>query len=299
MAHGDAYAADIPPSAEPLSALEQAAAVTREAVGILGRLVRHGRVRRTGSRVAEEYDGGYWADLLARRPWQSSDSLSDFLIPHDRGRRIARVGGRLARITNEDYYRYRVAMLRRILVENAGTASSLAEVGCGYGVNLFSLVELNHWRPLIGFDISKSALDAAAQIAKHFRCESSVEFHRLDLTDPQDAAYARLRGQTVFSYYCFEQLKRATREVIGHLIAARVARVIHIEATPELWQPWIPSDAVNRLYTWSQDYQNNLLTTLRDEAKRGRLRLTRVERLRYAPSVRHDPTVVCWEPVSP
>jgi hypothetical protein len=101
----------------------------------------------------------------------------------------------------------------------------------------------------------------------------------------------------VFSYYCFEQLKRATRDVVGHLIAARVARVIHIEATPELWSPWIPADAVNRLYTWSQDYQDNLLTALREEERRGRLRLTRVERLRYAPSVRHDPTVLCWEPV--
>jgi SAM-dependent methyltransferase len=288
--------ADIPPG-EPLSAVERTAAVTREAVRILGHIVRRGRVRRTGGRVAEEYDGGYWTDLLMRKPWTRARSLSEFLIPHDRGLRVARVEGRLMRIANEDYYRYRAAMLRRILLECAGTATSLAEVGCGYGVNLFSLVELHRWRPLRGFDISETALDAGRQIARHFSCEGEVEFRRLDLTNAGDESYAHLRGATVFSYYCFEQLKRATRDVVGHLIAARVARVVHIEATPELWSPWIPADAVNRLYTWSQDYQDNLLTALREEERRGRVRLTRVERLRYAPSVRHDPTVLCWEPV--
>jgi len=294
--HGEARDANDPRFGEPLSALERTAAVTKEAVKIVGHVVRHGRVHRTGGRVAEEYDGSYWADLLQRKPWLHSESLSDFLVPQDRGLRIARVDGRLTRIANEDYYRYRVAMLRRILLETAGTASSLAEVGCGYGLNLLSLVELHRWRPLVGFDISENALEAARQIAKHFRSEADVEFHRLDLTDGGDQAYLRLRGATVFSYYCFEQLKRATMEVIGNLIAARVARVVHLEATPELWSPWIPADAVSRLYTWSQDYQNNLLTVLRNEEMRGRVQLTRVERLRYAPSVKHDPTVICWEP---
>jgi hypothetical protein len=296
MERGDARAASIAPFGEPLSAMERTTAVAAEAARIVGRLVRHGRVRRTGMCVAAEYDGGYWAEVLARKRWEGADTLSEFLIPQDQSLRIARVDGRLARITNEDYYRYRVGMLRRILLESAGSASTLAEVGCGYGVNLFSLVELHRWR-LVGFDISETALHAAKQIATHFKCDAEVEFHRLDLTDSSDEAYSRLQGTTVFSYYCFEQLKRATRDIVRNLIAAGVARVIHIEATPELWSAWVPADAVSRLYTWSQDYQNNLLTVLREEEKRGQVKLTRVERLRYAPSVRHDPTLVCWEPL--
>jgi SAM-dependent methyltransferase len=291
-------AAELPRLGEPLSAIERTAAVTTEAVRILGHVVRHGRVRRTGRRVADEYDGGYWTDLLTRHPWTRAQSLSEFLIPHDRALRVARVAGRLTRIANEDYYRYRAAMLRQILLECAGEATTLTEVGCGYGANLFSLVEARRWRPLRGFDISETALAAGRQIARHFACDADVEFHRLDLTNAADESYSQLRGATIFSYYCFEQLKRSMRAVVEHLINVGVARVIHIEATPELWNLWRPSDAVNRLYTWSQDYQNNLLTALREEQERGRIRLIRVERLRYAPSVRHDPTVVCWEPLA-
>jgi hypothetical protein len=109
---------------------------------------------------------------------------------------------------------------------------------------------------------------------------------------------SRLRGATVFSDYCFEPLRRASGDVIEKLIEAGVSRVIHIEATPELWNRWNPVDTVTWLQTWSQDYEDNLLTTLRERERRGRVTLLRAHRLHYAPSVRHDYTLVCWEPVS-
>jgi SAM-dependent methyltransferase len=189
-------------------------------------------------------------------------------------------------------------MLQRVLVEYAGHASSLVELGCGYGANVFSLVELNRWPSIVGFDVSGSAIEAAREIAKHFGCEAGLEFHRLDLLDGAAPAFARLRGATAFSYYCFEQLKRATGAVIDNLIEAGVSRVVHIEPTPELWSALNPVDLVSRLHTWSQDYQDNLLATLRQCEHAGRVRLLEVHRLRYAPSVKHDPTLVCWEPAS-
>ena len=168
---------------EPLSALGSTAAVTREALKILAQVVRRGRARRNSLRVSAEYDAGYWADILARKPWQQAASLSEFLVPRDRTTRVAKVDGRLTRISNEDYYRYRAGMLQRVLAEYAGHAPSLAEVGCGYGANLFSLLELHRWRPLLGFDVSQTALEAAREIARHFKCEGELEFHRLDLTN--------------------------------------------------------------------------------------------------------------------
>jgi SAM-dependent methyltransferase len=282
----------------PLSPAASTAAITLEALRILRRVVRSGRVRRDRGRVAAEYDGGYWADVLARKPWRQAASLPDFLIPEDRSVRIAKVDGRFARIATSDYYRYRFGVLERVLLEHAGSAPRLAEIGCGYGANLFDLVALNRWRPLTGLDVSATALEAGREIARHFGCENDVEFHQLDLVDRSAPAFGLLRGACVFSYYCFEQLKPVTGEVVDNLIRAGVARVIHIEATPELWRLWNPADAVSRLYTWSQDYQDNLLTTLRDRERSGALKLVTVRRLHYAPSVRHDPTLVCWEPLS-
>jgi len=53
---------------------------------------------------------------------------------------------------------------------------------------------------------------------------------------------------------------------------------------------------VNYLYILRQDYQNSLLTTLRARERAGALRILAEERLYYAPSIRHDPTLICWEP---
>jgi SAM-dependent methyltransferase len=287
----------LPSLGAPLSPAGSTAAIALEALRILGRVVRHGRVRRDRGRVAAEYDGGYWADVLSRKPWRQAASLADFLIPEDRSVRIAKVDGRFTRISTSDYYRYRFGVLERVLLEYAGSAPRLAELGCGYGANLFDLVALNRWRPLIGLDVSAAALQAGREIARHFGREDDVEFHQLDLVDRSAPSFGLLKGASVFSYYCFEQLKPVTGEVVDNLLRAGVSRVIHIEATPELWRLWNPADAVSRLYTWSQDYQDNLLTTLRDRERRGALKLVTVRRLHYAPSVRHDPTLVCWEPL--
>lgn len=280
----------------PLSAVQSTAAITSEGLRILARVLRHGRVRRDSGRVAAEYDGGYWADVLSEKRWELASTLSEFLVPDDPTVRLAKIDGRLRHIATRDYYRYRIEILQKTLTEAAGQAQSLVEIGCGYGANLFSLLPLNRWPRLVGLDISAAALEAGAQITRHFRCEATLRFEQLDLTDPAAPAFATLRGATVFSYYCFEQLKSMTGAVIDNLLAAGVARVIHIEATPELWKLWKPSDAVSRLYTWSQDYQDNLLTTLRERQRHDALKILEVRRLHYAPSLRHDPTLICWEP---
>jgi SAM-dependent methyltransferase len=280
----------------PLSWMEQAAALGRETLRICATLARHGRVRRDAERVALEYDGGYWTDVLASRRWERAGSLQEFITPRQAGERVARIEGRLVRVSHETYYQFRSAMLRQVLLECAGQAPALAELGCGYGANLFALAPLDRWRPLIGFEISETALTAAERISAHFGLGQRLEFHRLDLLDGAAPAFKYLAGRTAFTYYCLEQLKHATSRVIENLARAGVSRVIHIEPTPELWGLWPPADAVSRLYSWSQQYQDNLLTTLRACERRGAVRLLTVRRLNYAPTVRHDPALICWEP---
>jgi hypothetical protein len=55
---------------------------------------------------------------------------------------------------------------------------------------------------------------------------------------------------------------------------------------------------VNYLYIVRQDYQDSLLTTVRHRERSGTLRILGEERLYYAPTIRHDPTLICWEPRS-
>ena len=280
---------------EELGAVAAAAALGREATSIARYIVTSRLTRRTPQRVSAEYDGGYWADVLRNRAWERCDTLHDFIVPRTQGTRVARIDNRLVRIATTDYYEYRLQMLQREIGRYAGAGAPIVEIGCGYGVNLFTLFETGQWQQLTGLDISANALQAGRLIAERFGTGAAIEFQRLDLLS-DDAAWSRLTDATVFSYYAFEQLKHHTGDVLRRIVAARPRRVIHIEPTPELWSRLDAKDAINRLYSWSHDYQDNLLDTLRAMERAATVRMVDVRRLYYAPGVRHDPTRVCWEP---
>ena len=55
--------------------------------------------------------------------------------------------------------------------------------------------------------------DAAGQIRAHFGLQDRVSFHQLDLLDGRHPSFANLSGATVFTYYCFEQLKQVGERV--------------------------------------------------------------------------------------
>jgi SAM-dependent methyltransferase len=280
---------------EPLGMLSTAAALGREAASIARYVVRSRLTRRTPERVSAEYDGGYWADVLRRQEWQRCATLHDFVVPRVTGTRVARIDNRLVRVGTADYYEFRLRMIQQEIGRYAASGVPLVEIGCGYGVNLFTLLETGRWPHLTGLDISRNALEAGRLIAERFGVASSVEFHRLDLLT-EDPVWSTLSGATVFSYYAFEQLKHHTADVLRRIIAAGPRRVIHIEPTPELWSLLDPKDAINHFYSWSHDYQDNLLATLRTLERDQRVRIVEVRRLYYAPGVRHDPTLICWEP---
>jgi hypothetical protein len=109
---------------------------------------------------------------------------------------------------------------------------------------------------------------------------------------------AELRGKTVFTYYCLEQLKRSIAQVIENIRRAGIRRAIHIEPTTELLDLRRPLDLANYLYIARSDYLDNLLRTLRDFEHRGHLRILAQRRLYYAPTYRHDGTLVVWEPLA-
>jgi SAM-dependent methyltransferase len=280
----------------PLSAPSSAALICRElAAGVVGLATRR---RRDRVRVRAEYDGGYWSEILRDARWRRTATLEEFLNPSDDHIRVCKVDNRYVRTRSIDYYRLRRERLLSVMREFAGADAELVEVGCGYGANLFSLTLGGEWRRLIGLDVSEAGLSAGRQIADRFSLSDRLTFHRLDLTNPDDPAFEHLRGRTAFTYYCFEQIPHDTDAVIRNLLSAGVRRVVQIEPLAELLHWNSPKDLINYLYILRSDYQRTLLTTLRRLERERTVRITAVRRLYYAPSIRHDPAVVCWEPWS-
>jgi hypothetical protein len=279
----------------PVGGLRAARAIGRDIAASLAGIWR--RKARVKARVAEEYDQGYWSDVQRERAWLRFPDLEAYLLERGDTPRTCRVGSTLVQVPTREYYRFRARMLRLVLREFADDVDELAEIGSGYGYNVLTLSLDSRWRRLRGFDISDVGVATAREIAAHYGLAERLEFHRLDLTDAADAAFRDLRGATVFSYYCFEQLPAHTSVVVENLLRAGVSRVIHIEPAVEFLRWTSVLDWASYLYIIRSDYQRTLLSTLRRFEREGRLKILHSERLEFAPGIHHDPALICWAPV--
>jgi SAM-dependent methyltransferase len=195
-----------------------------------------------------------------------------------------------------DYYQYRQKKLQQIIATYTGDEKDIVELGCGAGGNLFVLYCANIWKNFLGFDISQNAIDIAKKVAEHFKT-NSIRFGVMDLTDSAAQEWETLRGKTVFTYYCLEQLNQFTGPIINSIIKSGAKRVIHIEPTTEMLNLFDIKDLVNFVYIIRQDYQRSLIKTLKKLELQGKVRILKTERPYYSPSIKHDPTLVVWEPV--
>jgi Phytanoyl-CoA dioxygenase (PhyH) len=285
------------PEGREIGGLEAGRIYASEISGSLKTLVRS-RVRRDSEAVAAEYDGANWSRVLEGRSWERCPDVRSYVAaPGDARPRKVLLERKLTEVPNSVYRAYRLEILTEVLTRYCGDGSELLELGCGWGLNLFSLSLAERWTRLRGFDISPNAIQALACAAEQFGLSQQISADLLDLTDPASPHWAELEGQAVFSYFCLEQLPHHTEQVLRNILAARPRRVVHLETSYELLEPWRAADLATLLYVQRMDYQRSLLSTLRDMEARGEVRVLATERLGFAPKPCNDPTLVCWEPV--
>jgi hypothetical protein len=287
------------PSFQPLSPAASTLALARELgyalLAAKSRLRGFSYARRGNETVNDEYDQGNWKSVLDERRWEKVSSLVDYVVPQIDTVRLAKIDGQLGWVTTRDYYRFRLKKLQQLIENHSTGGDELVELGCGWGVNLFSLALAGRWRFLRGFDVSPNGVRATNEAAAYFGVDS-VYAEQLDLTSRAHHSFRKIEGVTAFTYLCLEQLKYSTRPVIENLLASGVKQVIHFEPAPEIFSWWRLGDLANRFYLTAHDYQNNLLTSLRRLEKRGQLRITAVSRLNFSPRAVNDPTLIAWEP---
>ena len=282
------------PDVTPASRLDLSRAYTIDLARSLRRLAFK-NVRRTHDVVDSEYNSGSWDRVLSQRDWDGR-TLEEFLIGQSAEPRLAKVDGRIVRITARDYYRYRIGALSELIGRHAGNATSLLELGAGYGANLFSLSLDPRWSALRGFDIAPNGIEAGRQIASHFKLGDRVSFDRIDLTDAGDRNFSELAGATVFTYFCIEQIPYAVEAVIENIVKAKPARVINIEPGVDMLKLSRPRDFTSRVYIRSMDYQTRLFKLLDALDAQGRIRVLARERMAFAPTLHNDGLLYAWEP---
>lgn len=245
-----------------------------------------------------EYEEGAWQSVLTKKPWEAYESLEDYVCEKGNNKNITcLINGVVARMKVCEYYTFRRDNLVSLLSCYAGGADEIVEVGCGYGLNLFSLRTVTTpFRCIAGMDISQTALEVAKNITAHFGL-NEIKFFPLDLLDDKDANLEQVKGKVVFTYYCLEQLGNYMNKALDNLIRARPKRVIHIEPTREVLNPASLLDLNSIIYSLAMDYPSNLVYCLNSRQQAGMLNICKMEKLIYAPTIRHYPALIVWEPV--
>ncbi len=261
---------------------------------ILHRLILR-RVR-SKRQVTKDYDQGEWLDVLNERRWESCQNLEDYVLSLDIRPISALVDGELCTIQTRDYYAYRTEKLISCLVKYATDTETIVEIGSGAGRNLFALAYRGRWSQIVGLELSSTGREVTRLVAERFKL-SNIHTDHIDLLNISSVGFSRLRGATVFSFYCLEQLPAHTYVVLNNLIDSGVKRVIHIEPTPELFSYLSIKDLATISYIWRQDYQRTIVEAVQKLEQEGRIRVLTIERLNFAPTCRNDPTLVAWEPI--
>jgi SAM-dependent methyltransferase len=254
------------------------------------------RIRRTPQRVACEYDAGRWAQVLAERAWERAPNLEAFLVGTSQRPLLALVDALSCRLSEADYMRYRLGALTRLVARGLGEEMPLVELGCGYGYNLLSLSLAYPQRRFLGLDISPTGIAAARAIAAWFGLAHRIEFGAIDLTDPGDGNFGRLKGKGVLTFFCLEQVPIHVEGVLRRIAAAAPARVLHAEPAAEMLSVLRPADWANMLYVRSMHYQTSLIAALQRMRKRGEIELIDTSRLAFAPTIQQVGLAAVWAP---
>lgn len=257
-------------------------------------------IRRTRDRVAHEYDMGRWSKVRENAAWIDEQDLRHFLI-NDRSRAqsgelVARVAGAARRISVSDYYEYRVEAFAELLERFFAKDSSMVELGCGYGYNLFSLAVSWPQARFYGFDISPNAVQATQRIAEHFGLKDRVQADLLDATDGRHPNFEKMRGNNLFTFFCIEQIPYDVSKVVENILMHRPNRVVHAEPGTALLKWWKPRDWPDFLYLRSVDYQNELHNVLLKFERQGRLRILGASRMPFAPTLQNTGLFIASEP---
>lgn len=252
--------------------------------------------KRNLQQVNDDYDKGEWSDEFKKKRWLNVGTLEDYVVPNDSRQIIAMIEGRFVKISVSEYYAYRTNCLERVLTKYGDGTKELVELGCGTGRNLFALASKGDWNQLRGYDMSATGIDVSRAVIEHFKLDH-IETGYINLLEVKSDGFSYLRGSTVFTFYCLEQLPDHVEEVIRNLVATGVKRVIHIEPSLELFSGFSLKDLVTITYVWRQNYLRNLVTVVRKLEQERLIKIVEVCRLNFAPTIRHDPTLVVWEPI--
>lgn len=251
--------------------------------GYLAKLIITKRIKRNKMLIDSEYDLGYYKKMLDEGTWEKmtlDDLVSiNLFAGYDENEIPVLINDKWSKMPYQEWYRKSTEEFSSYIkkyVEN----ERIVELGCGYGRNLFLLRHAGLPNELIGYDVSKNGIQLAKVLnQKH---NLGISFDTLDLTKPIPKDI--VENSTVITYAALEQLKSYVPRIINELRFAK--QIIHFE---NVEKPTSLQGLANVIYKKTQDYQNNLLESLKEQKPT-------IKKLNYVIKPFNQFSCIYWKP---
>jgi len=255
-----------------------------------------GGFKRTANVTEHDYHAKLWKNVYDKKKWLGYDSILDFVLDSknpSENDQTSYIDNKICKISTSEYAQFRKDILNFYINQFDNSSQTLVELGCGWGLNLWTLLADNYPKKLEGYELSENGLNACREINNHFQYD--VKFEKIDLTD--HSTFPSLEKKLVFTFHVLEQLKHNTSKVIENILKSNPDSVIHFEPVPELYSNSDHEKLVKQ-YIKYMDYQDNLLSTLQKFEKDGKLIIEISERLHFAANPFYETCLIKWTPTT-
>lgn len=177
--------------------------------------------------------------------------------------------------------------------------STVIEMGCGSGRNIFMLKKMFPELRCYGYDISTAGIQAAIRFAEGLKMRE-VCFTELDITDSDRlASLAKeipVERRVVISVGALEGIKYHTPQVLKNILSLEPHLVIHYEPVFELYKDgFLSRDYFCRKRLILYDYQQSLLSNLQRLEKESKIKILECRRLGLG-KVLLESSLIVWKP---
>ena len=241
---------------------------------------------RTDEKVDLEYDKDKYAELLTlyEETGLSPTIESIRQVEFGVGSVCASFWGDLALTTTAEAQQRYNELLYETMRQEIEQSTTVVELGCGYGYNLWMLKRHFPYRHFLGGELSSNAVELAAKL--------SIEVSQFNF---YDSFYKLIEDAqspiTVFTSHAIEQLPKSEsffRGLLPH--RDKIQTVFHFEPMYELYDSTLLG-LMRQRYTEVNDYNRDLLSELQQRD----IQIVRTEANVFGMNPLNPTSIVQWE----